>query len=1399
MEIYFYAETIYKIKLIQSKHFLRANRKKKQHRPSPGTLQALPDYLLCFSAIQILWWYYKLWLALAKKKTPTFSFDFKSFNLHLLFKKVTGILSFRRPPDLFIQTENIILQVQQHSWSSLFLSSFPFLSNLSYSFSPTAAFINKAKEEIWNQESILHSLAAGREVLTDKEQWSSDSRPIVIDSATSKTITPYLSDLMDPEPYKVKVAGIGKGTITHKGKIKWAVLTDDGKKGYLEDHEAYYCEQAPYRLLCPHSWKKCQDEMRFAQGETEGDNATFMLASGNAVGYVLVWNRGKTSLQVPLDPNTNLPTIGGYGSFNSFESFANAFVCLPTVIPDGDQEENQETMQMEGENKSTEPTNFQLTTNQHEKEPTIDEPITRRDEALFLSWHIKLGHLPFSLLRWLATLGLIPKRLRKCRNLVCPACMYGKQRRKPWRTKGKVKTTMRRANQPGECVSVDQLVSQTPGLIGQTTGKLTTSRYHVATVFVDHYSRLDFVYLQESTSADETIEAKNAFERFAAQRGVTIRHYHADNGIFASNGFREAVRQSGQTISFCGVGAHHQNGIAERRIQDLTQTARSQLAHASHRNPAVTAHLWPFALAHASYVRRLIPREAQAKSPEELFSRTPVRPTTKHLHVFGCPVYVLKGKLQSGGSIPKWDDRARQGIYLGHSRQHAASVSLVLNPKTGYVSPQFHCVYDDAFDSVKNDENFSTTWATKAGLIQNAEDDDYRNQVDDWQASPPYTTNETQSEEQSTIPTQINDVEGNPTTSPDSASFQEPATQQNETTENEGATVRENVVTTRSGRRVRPPQRYVASFVSAVTICVCVCMSIAMLDDQTLNNVVKLFAYPASIADNDTMYLREAMQQEDRAHFLEAMVKEISDHTKRGHWRITTKEEMKRKGYHHRPIMAVWSFKRKRNPMGDIIKYKARLCCHGGQTIKGIHYNETFSPVVGWSTIRLLLTMSIIHGWHARQIDFVLAFPQAKVRTDIYMHLPEKFRVKNGKMILDEEAPHPSKQNEVVKLIQNVYGLADASYTWHLHVKRGLLSCGFKQSKVDPCLFYKKDMLFILYVDDAICLTSKKNKADELIVDLQKLGYSLTDEGSMSAYLGLQVDWLKDGKVSLTQPAFIERIIKTCGLKDQRMHDTPADVILHRDSDGLKRKNEFHYRSVIGQLNYLAATTRPEIQFAVHQCARFCQDPKMVHEKAVKRIVRYLKRTKDKGLILSVDKTKGIECFVDADFAGGMTQGNTTNPRDCLSRTGYVVKYAGCPIVWASKLQTLIALSTTEAEYLALSTAMREVIFLKQLMEEMAMNDVEILQTDKPVINVNVYEDNVGAIELAKLPKLRPRTKHIGIQFHHFRSWTCRGINGEEPRILVKHITTQQQQADIFTKPLARTQFQHLRWLLCGW
>ena len=147
-----------------------------------------------------------------------------------------------------------------------------------------------------------------------------------------------------------------------------------------------------------------------------------------------------------------------------------------------------------------------------------------------------------------------------------------------------------------------------------------------------------------------------------------------------------------------------------------------------------------------------------------------------------------------------------------------------------------------------------------------------------------------------------------------------------------------------------------------------------------------------------------------------------------------------------------------------------------------------------------------------------------------------------------------------------------------------------------------------------------------------------------------------------------------------------------------------------------------------------------------------------------IHKEKGIKCYVDADFAGGYNKQHATDPKDCLSRMGFVIKYAGCPLIWTSKLQSFIALSTTKSEYIALSSSMREVIFLMQMIDEIQDNRFD-MPHHTPEIKCEAFEDNSGALEVAKTPKLRPKMKHLAIQYHHFRLWTVKGLNREEPRI----------------------------------
>ena len=182
--------------------------------------------------------------------------------------------------------------------------------------------------------------------------------------------------------------------------------------------------------------------------------------------------------------------------------------------------------------------------------------------------------------------GIIPKYLADVETPMCSACLYAKATRKKWRQKKRKKW---KANKPrqkaGELVSVNQLVSPTPGLVAQITGILTTKRYKYATVYVDHFSGLSYVYLQKTASAKETIESKKAFEAYCNQLGVTVKAYHADNGIFRANNWVAECRANRQTLMFAGVNAHHTNGIAERKIRSLQELAQAMMIHANKQSP----------------------------------------------------------------------------------------------------------------------------------------------------------------------------------------------------------------------------------------------------------------------------------------------------------------------------------------------------------------------------------------------------------------------------------------------------------------------------------------------------------------------------------------------------------------------------------------------------------------------------------------------------------------------------------------------------------------------------------------------------------------------------------------------------------------------------------------------
>ena len=200
---------------------------------------------------------------------------------------------------------------------------------------------------------------------------------------------------------------------------------------------------------------------------------------------------------------------------------------------------------------------------------------------------------------------------------------------------------------------------------------------------------------------------------------------------------------------------------------------------------------------------------------------------------------------------------------------------------------------------------------------------------------------------------------------------------------------------------------------------------------------------------------------------------------------------------------------------------------------------------------------------------------------------------------------------------------------------------------------------------------------------------------------------------------------------------------------GKPQKKSWKYQTAIGMLSYLQGHTQPDISMPVHQTAHFCNDPKLSHEQAITCIERYLLGSRNKGIKNKVDLSKGLECYVDAAFAGGWDQTDLHGASNLMSRSCFVIKYADCPIYWSSKLQTKIAVSMAEAKYITLSSPLHGLIPLMTVMDE--LNEVFPLLMETPQFYCKVWEDNQSCIAMVTLQKFTPQTKHIALKYHHFK------------------------------------------------
>jgi Reverse transcriptase (RNA-dependent DNA polymerase)/GAG-pre-integrase domain len=1213
-----------------------------------------------------------------------------------------------------------------------------------------------------------------------------DSFEIKIDNCCSRSLSGNKSDfqkgtLVAIKPMAIEGYSTQREYVTHEGTIVWSVHDDDGKVRKIVIPNSLYVPTNKTRLLSP---QHLAQTMKLSEKSEQGTRCITY-----ADRMVLQWNDLAYSKTVPINRrSSNIGRMFSATGFQQYNAFAvntltdfiqeDGFCCFKLKIQDKDTIIINEkgTVYEDARQQVDEPTKVNIQFKQvallsDEGIPSVerDEATTASPEDELLRWHHRMAHVSMSRLQKMALQGYLPTKLAKCRIPLCQACVFGKMTRRPWRSKatpnqdGSLTTTI-----AGQCVSVDQLESPIIGFFGQMKGSLTKSRYKVATIFVDHYSNLSFVSLQTSTNAEETLRAKHDFERYASTFGVDIQHYHADNGRFAENAWKQDVLGKHQRLTFSGVGAHHQNGRAEKRIRDIQDMARTSLIHANRRWPrAVDVRLWPYALRHSNHALNHTPFKGEGQTPIERFSGTKSAPDLDAHHPFGCPAYALDGKIQSGNKAPKWDTRARLAIYIGPSTQHARTVGLLLSLTSGLVSPQFHVRYDDTFETLKQGaSNVPSNWQQLSGL-----EPVRKHQVTEAANIPP-TQNSPVGPAAAPQVNPIPDSEGALT---DEAQPQIEPADASEDKEPENVDVAESDTTqpisTRSGRTVRAPVRFKDFVAYSCDV------NPEFYDEGAFIHPV---AYAAS-SDPDVMYLHQAMAAPDRAEFVKAMEKEVSSHTSNSNWKII---ERKHVPPGHKVLPAVWAMRRKRDiETRQVYKWKARLNIHGGKQEKGVNYWDTYAPVASWSSIRIVLIMAQINNWKTKQLDFVLAFPQAPVETDLFMEIPTGFEVEG------------SKNDKVLKLVNNLYGQKQAGRVWNIYLSEGLVDMGFTVSKHDPCIFWRETVVIIIYTDDTIVTGPSEKLIKKAILDIGSR-FEITSKDAIEDFLGVKI--VKDevaGTITLSQPHLIDSILADLGLDETsntRALPALSSKILQRFDDSISHNEDWHYRSVVGKLNYLEKSSRPDIAYAVHQCARFSENPKLEHSKAVKLIGRYLLSTRTQGIVFK-PTAASFECYCDADFSGAWNP--TTAEHDsstARSRSGYIVFYAGCPVLWASRLQTEIALSSTESEYISLSQSLREVIPLMRLITELRDAGFDIPGTP-PKVHCKTFEDNSGALEMARTPKLRPRTKHINIKYHHFREAVQR------KEITIWPIDTLDQIADIFTKPLGLDLFTKLRTLIMGW
>lgn len=539
------------------------------------------------------------------------------------------------------------------------------------------------------------------------------------------------------------------------------------------------------------------------------------------------------------------------------------------------------------------------------------------------------------------------------------------------------------------------------------------------------------------------------------------------------------------------------------------------------------------------------------------------------------------------------------------------------------------------------------------------------------------------------------------------------------------------------GRRTRNPPAWTADYVFD--------------DGEDEVNMVKIeLENLAFMVISDPTSFQQAANQSNWRQAMDAEIKAIE---KNQTWTLSSLPE------DAKAIGVKWLYKTKLNELGEVDKYKARLVVKGYAQEYGVDYTEVFTPVARMDTVRMILALAAQKGWGVFQLDVKSAFLHGKLEEDVFVEQPQGYEVKG-------------KENMVYKLHKALYGLKQAPRAWFSRIETYFINEGFTSSPSEQTLFIKrredKVLIVSVYVDDLLFTGNDDSMLEEFKCSMKK-EFDMTDLEKMRYFLGIEVMQRDDG-IFICQKKYAAEVIERFGMKDYNPVSNPIvpGQKIGRDEAG-EKVDPTLFKQMVGSLMYLTAT-RPDLMFAVSLISRFMASPTQLHFAVVKRIMRYLKGTMEYGIWYERRETSNLIAYTDSDYAGDID--------DSRSTSGYVFLLSGGAVAWASRKQPIVTLSTTEAEYVAAATCACQAVWMKRILEEVGLK-----QEGEMVLLC----DNTSTIKLSKNAVMHGRSKHIRVRYHFLRELTKEGI------VKLDYCRTEEQLADVMTKPLKLASFQKIR------